>query len=79
VGGSVSLSPYGPRMVDPVSVLDPSGSYSSSSHPPFLQDSPKLHLMFGCGSLHLFPSVAGWSLSDDNWARHQSMSIAEYH
>ncbi|KRY62289.1 hypothetical protein T4D_1685 [Trichinella pseudospiralis] len=20
---------------------------------------PELHLMFGCGSLHLFPSVAG--------------------
>jgi hypothetical protein len=25
--------------------------------------------MFDCGSLHLFPSVDGWSLSDDNYGR----------
>jgi hypothetical protein len=35
--------------------------------------------MFGCGSLYLLPSVAGWSFSDENWARYQSISIAEYH
>lgn len=33
---------------------------------------PELHLKFDHGSLHLPPSVAGWSLSDDNWTRHQS-------
>jgi hypothetical protein len=58
-------------------VLDPSGSYilSSLSSAGF----PKLCWMFGCGSLHLFPSVAGWSLSDVSWARHQSMSTAEHY
>jgi hypothetical protein len=30
----------------------------------------------GCGSLHLFPSAAGGSFSEDGWARHWSMSIA---
>jgi hypothetical protein len=34
--------------------------------------------MFVCGSFHLSPSVSGWSLSDDNWARFQSMNITEY-
>ncbi|ERE92342.1 hypothetical protein H671_1g0333 [Cricetulus griseus] len=28
---------------------------------------PELHLTSGCESLHLFPSIAGRSLSDDNW------------
>jgi hypothetical protein len=27
--------------------------------------------MFGCRSLHLFSSFAGWSLSENNWAMHQ--------
>lgn len=35
--------------------------------------------MFGCGSLHLFLSVAGCSLSDDNYSRLWSTNIAEYH
>lgn len=42
-------------------VLDPSGSYNPStlSSPGF----PELHLIFGCGSPHLFPSVvACWEL-----------------
>ena len=25
---------------------------------------PKLHSLFGCGSLHLFQSAAGWSFPD---------------
>ena len=39
------------------SVLDPSGSYNPSS--PSFSGFPKLLLMLGCGSLHLFPSIAG--------------------
>jgi hypothetical protein len=39
----------------------------------------ELHLMFVCGSLHLFPSVAGQSLYNDNNVRHKYMSTAEYH
>ena len=31
--------------------------------------------MFGCGSLHLFQSAAGWSLSDDTYARLLSTNI----
>ena len=57
VGGSVSVSPHGPRLVDSVgflvAVLDPSSS------PKLSLDSSKRHLLFGCGSLHLFPSAAG--------------------
>lgn len=50
-----------------LSVLEPSGSYnhfftSSTEFPVFL-------LMIGCGSLHVLPSVARASFSDDNWAR----------
>lgn len=32
---------------------------------------PEIHLVFGCGSLHLSPSAARWRFSDDSWARHQ--------
>ena len=33
---------------------------------------------FDCGSLHLFQSVAGWSISDDSWTLvHQYMNMAE--
>jgi hypothetical protein len=65
VGGSVSVSPYGPKLVVSVvfffvcvvfgltclalSILP------SQSSTRFL----KFCLMFGCGSLHLFPSGAG--------------------
>ena len=58
-------------------ILDPSCSYS-----PFSPISTGFHefaLMFGRVSLHVFPSVAGWSFIDDNYARLQSMSIAVYH
>ena len=30
---------------------------------------PKLGIVFGCGSLHLFQSASGWSLSEDSYAR----------
>jgi hypothetical protein len=60
------------------SVLDPSGSYNSSSSSSMgfqgegpdgnLQPGLSLCLMFGCGSLHLFPSAArGSSLTMTGW------------
>lgn len=58
-------------------ILDNSGSNSPSSRSStgFLE----YHLLFGCGSLHLLPSVVGWSLSDDDYASLWSTSIAYYH
>lgn len=58
-------------------IFDPSISYNTS----FLSFAgfSKLHLTFGCGTLHLLLSVVGWSLSVDNWVRHQSIVIIEYH
>lgn len=55
--------------------LDPSGSYN-----PFPSSArfPKLCLMFGCGFLHLLPSVSRCSLSTDNWARCKSVNMEEY-
>jgi hypothetical protein len=35
--------------------------------------------MFGCGSLCLFPSIAGWNLSDDYYAGLLAIIIAEYY
>lgn len=50
-------------LVDPVGV--PMESLSSLWIPQSFPNSsirrPVLHLMFGCGFLHLFPLVAGWS------------------
>jgi hypothetical protein len=65
VGSWVSVNAYGPRLVDSIGFLVvPSTPLASKTLPPLLlQDSPKLCLMFGCGSLHLFISVSGWSFS----------------
>jgi hypothetical protein len=74
------VSHYEPRLVDStgflmdfLTPLPPLISFPSSAG--FLE----LHLMFVCGSLHLFPSVAGQSLYNDNNVRHKYMSTAEYH
>jgi hypothetical protein len=76
VGTSVFMSPYGLRVVVFVgcfvvffSPLAPSILPSSSNR------LPKCHLMFDCGSLHQFPSGAGWSLSDDTYGSLLSASI----
>jgi hypothetical protein len=75
VGGSVSVSPEGPRLVDSVGFhvvssipwLSPSSQVSTRF--------PKFYLMPDCGFLHLFPSAAGWSLAEDGFARLLSWSI----
>lgn len=58
-------------------VLGRSGSFNASfpSSPGF----PNLHLMFGYGSLHQFPSASRKSLSDDSSAWFLTASITEYH
>jgi hypothetical protein len=65
--GSVSESPQGSRLADSVGLsvklLSPSGS--SILFPTLPKEFlPKLRPVFGCGSLHLFLSAAGWSLSE---------------
>jgi hypothetical protein len=42
---------------------------------------PELHIIFGCGSQHLFSSLAtaGWSLSKGSYDKFLSVSITEYH
>ena len=42
--------------------------------PPFLLDFLN-YLRFGCGFLYLFLSIAVQCLSEDNWARYQSMGM----
>ena len=61
VSVSVSVSSYGPKLVDYVGFLVVSLTplIPSILPPPLLQDFPKLCLIFGCGSQYLFPSVAG--------------------
>jgi hypothetical protein len=40
---------------------------------------PEVHLMFDYESLHLFQSIAGWSLSEDSYARVLYASITQYY
>jgi hypothetical protein len=63
VGGSVSGSPQGSRLVDCWSSCGvPILSRALNPFSNFSTRHPKLQLMFGCGSLYLFQSAAGWSL-----------------
>lgn len=83
VGYSVFVSPYESRLVDSVGfvhlgIFNPSSSYKPSS-PSSSSDFTESCVMFGHESRHLFPSATGGSLSEDYWARHQSMMIADYH
>jgi hypothetical protein len=59
-------------------ILNLSGSFNPSSLLPSTRF-PELPVMFGCGSLQLFPLASGGSLSEDSYARFLSTSIAEYH
>ena len=78
--GSVFVRPSEARLVDGISFL----VESLTALAPIillllllllLQDSRSSANCLTVG-LHLSPSVSGQSLSDDDWARHQSMSIA---
>ena len=77
VGASVSGSSQGSRLADSVVLLvesvSPQGSSVLSTTLPRLSE---LSLMFGCGSLHLFLSSAGWSRSEDSYTSFLSASIA---
>jgi hypothetical protein len=81
VGGSDSVSPCGPGLVDSVGFLFlyltslAPANHSSPSSSGF----PKLCLVFGCGSLHLFLTFPGRYLSDGDYSRLLSASRAEYH
>ena len=44
-----------------------------------LQFRLSFYLMSGCGPLHLLPSAAQESLSDDDVTRLRSVSVTEYH
>lgn len=59
VAGLISVSLYGPRLVDSRSCgfLDCSGSFNST--PGSSTRFPELHLMFDCRSLDLFLSAVG--------------------
>jgi hypothetical protein len=63
VGSSVSVSPYGPKLVDSLCFLMVSLAPLAPTilHPLILQHAAflKLCLMFGYRFLYLFPSVAG--------------------
>jgi hypothetical protein len=78
--GSVSGSPQVSRLVESVglSVISLTSS-GPSILPQLFHKTPKLHLMFGCRSLHVFPLATGWSLSEDSYAGLLSASIIEYH
>jgi hypothetical protein len=76
VGGSVSGSPQGSKLVGSVGL--PVESLSSSGPsvlPQSLPQDSELYLMFGCGSLNLFLLAIEWSLSEDSYARLLSASI----
>ena len=62
------MRPCGPRLVDSVGFIIMSLTYLAPKNP-FSPSAgfPKLHLVFGCGSLDLFLSVAGESISDNIW------------
>ena len=75
VDGSVSASPQGSNLVFcGVPVLSGSLNHFSNSSIRII----KVHLIFGCGPLHLFWSGAGWSLSEHSYACRQEPYINNY-
>jgi hypothetical protein len=59
VGGSVSVSPHGPRLVDSIGLLVVSMTPSADLILPLFHKTPRGQPNVGCRSLHLFPSAAG--------------------
>ena len=81
VDGSVSVGSISPGQLTLTvfshGVLTPTSFHNLSTSSP--TRFPELYLMFGYGSLHQILSVAGWSLSDNNWVGQWSVSKAENH
>lgn len=77
IGDSVSESLQDSRLVDSVGLL------MESLSPPFPSILPHCCptelCLFGCGSLYLFWSAVGWSLSEDSYAKLQSAIITVHH
>lgn len=79
IGSPVFESPQGSRLVVSfgygVLIL-------SESLNPFPDSSTRLsqiHLLFVCGTLHLFYPAVGWRLSENSYTRMLSASITECH
>jgi hypothetical protein len=64
VGGSVSESHQGSRIVDFVSGVPIAWALNPSPNSP--RTVPELFPIFGYGSLHLFQSATRWSLSENS-------------
>lgn len=78
VVASFSVNVYEPRLADHVCflVVFLTSLAPEILSPPLLQDSLSSSKYLTV-SLHRFPFVTGWSLSDDNCVRHPSRNIAE--
>ena len=80
VGSSGSGSRKGSRLVDFVDLyVEYISTAGPSILPQILPHDPELDLIFGCESLHLFQSAAGWSFLEDSYVKLLSASIAEYY
>ena len=67
VDGLVSGNPQISKLVGSIVLLwIPNPLYVLNPLPNSSPRIPRLYLMFGCGSLHLFPWAVEWSLSEDS-------------
>jgi hypothetical protein len=81
VAGSVSGRPHRYRVVYTGGIFFCGVSifFKFLSSPNSSKRFPEIHLMFGCGPLHVFPLVVGWSLSEIIHGSILSIGITEYH
>ena len=71
-------SPQGSRLVDSVGLpVEFLVLWVPESFPQLFHKTPQA--LSNVCSPHLFPSVAGWSFSEDSYARLPSANITEYH
>ena len=71
------LEPIGSWLVGSVGCLwSPYPLWVPQSSPKLFHKTSSSLLMFGCESLHLLQIAAGWSLSEDSYARYQTASIS---
>lgn len=81
LSASISESLQGSRIIDSVGLpLETLVLYAALSlSPNSTTRLPKLHLVFGYGSFHLFYSAAEFSLSADSYDKLLTASITDYH